>query len=188
MARLGYSHAWISTGLNEARSERGGLHDRGVWQRTVKARPVGWSALPSFRNKLDARLRVLGVDELLEGLDALRIIHHSLPFALVRVDEKAHAALQLFADAQLIVDNHLAQVFDATLQLLQPRRRALQLVSCQDIIPVAQPAVCLDGCFSRFTLHFYVPCLAPQRPKMARERAVANKWIGIKRMFGGVGT
>ena len=46
--------------------------------------------------------------------------------------------IQLFADAQLVVDNHLAQVFDATLQLLQPRRRALQLVSCQDIIPVAQ--------------------------------------------------
>ena len=53
---------------------------------------------------------IRGVDEVAEARAPLRIVDHVGPLALVGVDEVLHLALELVADAEPIVDDHLAQV------------------------------------------------------------------------------
>ena len=60
-----------------------------------------------------------------------------------------HAALELVADAELVVHHHLAQVVDAPLQLLQPHRCPGQAVGGQDVeheepVDIADGGVLVD--------------------------------------------
>ena len=96
--------------------------------------PVGRAALAALVYELDARLGLVGVHELLEPAAALGIVDDFLPFAFVRVDEKLHLPLEFFGDPQPVVDNHVAEVFDAPFQAVEPDAGSHQPVGRADVV------------------------------------------------------
>src|SRR5688572_1254181 len=75
----------------------------------------------------------LAVHEVAEALQDLRIVERPLPLALVALDELLHVGLELGADAERILADHLAHVLDAALELLKPHAGALQPVGRADV-------------------------------------------------------
>ena len=103
-------------------AERAAVEHAKLLQRHELARPVGRTALPALADELDARLRLVGVDELPEPAAFLRIADDGRPFALVRVDQVLHHRFELGGDAELVVDDDVADVVDAAFELLAARR------------------------------------------------------------------
>lgn len=69
-----------------------------------------------------------------EALLPLRVANHLRPFALVGVHEVLRLALELLRDAEMIVDDDLAQVLDPARKRVEPARRARQAIGGADVI------------------------------------------------------
>ncbi|KAI3479918.1 hypothetical protein L1887_57905 [Cichorium endivia] len=68
-----------------------------------------------------------------ERLLARWITHHLGPFAVVGAYQYLHLALEILADAQLVIDNHLLESFESSGELFDPARCALELVGRADV-------------------------------------------------------
>ena len=89
--------------------------------------------LPTVQLDLHVVRGGVRVGELLElGRDGRRP-HRLGPLVEEGVDERAHLGLERRADAQLVLEHHLLQVLEPAGQLLEPARRALQLVGRADV-------------------------------------------------------
>mmetsp|Transcript_47884 Transcript_47884/g.113791 ORF Transcript_47884/g.113791 Transcript_47884/m.113791 type:complete len:437 (+) Transcript_47884:528-1838(+) len=78
-------------------------------------------------------LRLLRVHVLTELLLQGFVVDNLLPLALKGLHVSLHHGLEICADSQHIVDDHLAQVLDSAWELLQPRRGALQMLCRGDV-------------------------------------------------------
>ena len=56
-----------------------------------------------------------------------------MPFALVALDHPRHLLLQLFADAEAVFEDHLAQIVDPALKVIHPGTGALQAIGGTNI-------------------------------------------------------
>src|SRR5271166_4683390 len=71
-----------------------------------------------------------------EGAEAYelgRVLHGRLPLATVAGNNTCHLRLQVGANAQGIVEQYLAQVVDATLEVVEPDSRPLEAVRGTDV-------------------------------------------------------
>src|SRR6266850_108747 len=75
----------------------------------------------------------VAVHEVAEALEDLGRLDGLLPLALVVLDVALQVGLELGADAERILANHLAQVLDAAFQVLEPDAGALQPVAGADV-------------------------------------------------------
>jgi hypothetical protein len=62
------------------------------------------------------------VHKLPELLAALGLLDHGAPLVKVRADELVHLAVEIGADAELVVDDDLSQPVEPALQLVEPTR------------------------------------------------------------------
>lgn len=81
-------------------------------------------------NSVDGLFRVLELAEL--GCED-GVVDCLGPLVKEAVDQLLHLCLEGRADAELVLEDDLLQVFDTTRQSLEPSRRALQLVGCADV-------------------------------------------------------
>ena len=79
---------------------------------------------------VDARLVV---DEPGELREFLRVLEHLAPLVGVGVDVPRHHGVQVVADTENVVEDHLTQVLDAAVELLQPGCGALQPLGRRDV-------------------------------------------------------
>ncbi len=98
------------------------------------AGPIGRAALAALADEFNARLRLVAVHELAESPAFFRIANHGRPLALVRIDEPLRHRFQLGGDAQLVVDDDVANVIDAAFELFQPHARSREPIGRHDVI------------------------------------------------------
>lgn len=79
----------------------------------------------------DQRRRAYSVDKLTELLPQFRIGHGLAPLINVRADQLGHVFLQLLADAQLVVEDHLLETVHAI--RVNPRGCADQSIGSTDV-------------------------------------------------------
>src|SRR5262245_20252618 len=91
------------------------------------------SDLAALLHKHDIAVGLVAVHEVAETPQDLRRLDRLLPFALIARDVPRHVGLELRADAERILADHLAQVVDAAFQVLQPHAGALQAVGGADV-------------------------------------------------------
>src|SRR5258706_7998957 len=89
--------------------------------------------LAALGDEDDIRIGGVAVHEVAEALEDLGIPDRVLPFAFVAVGELLHLGLELGADAERILADHLANVVDAALKVLQPDAGALQPIAGADV-------------------------------------------------------
>ncbi len=89
--------------------------------------------LVTLADELNVRIALVAVDEVAETLERFLFVEGARPFALVAVDKALDVALQGVGQPQLVVDDHLAQVVDASFQVAEPDRGALQFVGAHDV-------------------------------------------------------
>ena len=90
--------------------------------------------LTSFGNNLDTRFCRVGVHELAEPANLFGILNGRFPFALVGIHQMLHHLFQLGCYPQLVVNNHITDVFDAAFELLAPDGRSSQAFGRHDVI------------------------------------------------------
>src|SRR5207248_7673187 len=69
-----------------------------------------------------------------EPLQPVGILHCGPPFVHIGPDVPFHRRVQLFAEAQFVVDDDPSQVLDAAVQPFDPGGGALQAVSGADVV------------------------------------------------------
>src|SRR5581483_12291801 len=89
--------------------------------------------LAALGDEDDAGVGRVAVHEVPEALHDLRRLDGLLPFAFVAFDVPRHVGLELRADAERVLADHLAQVLDAALEVLEPDAGALQAVRGADV-------------------------------------------------------
>src|SRR6185436_5946173 len=89
--------------------------------------------LAALRDKHHAAVGRVAVHEVAEAREDLRRLERVLPFAGIRGDVALHVGLELGADAERVLADHLAHVVDAALEALQPGAGALQAVRSTDV-------------------------------------------------------
>src|SRR5690349_19410545 len=81
---------------------------------------IGRAFLPALLDHDDVGVGLVGIDEMAETLELFFTLDGRLPLTLVGADHVLHVTLEFGADAQFVLDDHLLQVIDAAIQVVQP--------------------------------------------------------------------
>src|SRR5579859_5313451 len=96
-------------------------------------RPIRRPSLVPFTNKFDLFGSFFGVFELFELGAFDGVSDCDFPFVVPRSDEGLHFFFEVFADAEFVFEDDLAEVFHAAVHAFEPSCGTLETVACANI-------------------------------------------------------
>src|SRR6185437_5333794 len=118
------------------------------WRQRPRSKEVAISAVPHSRcadqdrdlapvllGEFDGGVGYTGcVDERHEPGQLVGVVENGFPFADVAFDVARHRGLEIGCQAQGVVDDYLAQMIEAAVEFVEPRRGALQPAGSADVV------------------------------------------------------